>query len=100
MNQEHQRGSELGSDEDWAPTFIKMEPEQMAMIIINTAYQMSGRKMTFVEDAVYALRIRDAMKEGKKKPEEIASRALEMEGWQPQYVVHGEVGYLAIGPEA
>lgn len=79
---------------------MQLEPEQIAMFWINGAYREAGKKMTFVEDAIYALRIRDAVREGKQTPEEIAMRALEMEGWRPKWATHGEISAIVIEPAA
>jgi hypothetical protein len=77
----------------------EVTPEENAMMMINAAYFFSGRKITFVEDALYAIRIRDAIKDGVIDPEKIAIRALELEGWQPEYVVRGEIGFLSLGDQ-
>lgn len=77
---------------------IKLEPEQIAMFWINGAYREAGKKMTFLEDAIYALRIREAVREGKRDPDDIAMRALEMEGWRPEWVTYGEIRLIKIEP--
>ncbi|MBA1156905.1 hypothetical protein [Microvirga mediterraneensis] len=84
------------STDPYALTEIKLQPEQIAMFWINGAYRDAGKKMTFLEDAVYALRIRDAVREGKRTPEDIAMRALELEGWRPEWVTYGEISIIKI----
>jgi len=87
----------MDEDEDqYAVREAKLEPEQIAMFLINGAYRDAGRDMTFIEDALYAIRIRQAVREGITNPNSIAIRALELEGWQPQYVVRGEIGLISI----
>jgi hypothetical protein len=91
----------MAANEDpYAVTEIKLQPEQIAMFWINGAYREAGKKMTFVEDAVYALRIRDAVREGMRTPEDIAMRALELEGWRPSWVTYGELSIIKIDPAA
>jgi len=75
---------------------LQLQPEQIAMFLINGAYRAAGKEMTFVEDAIYTLRIRQAAGEGVTDPDQIAMRALEMEGWKPCYVTRGEIGYISI----
>lgn len=82
----------------YAVTEIKLEPEQIAMFWINGAFRDAGKKLTFLEDAIYALRIRDAVREGMRTPEDIAMRALELEGWRPKWVTHGELAAIVIEP--
>jgi hypothetical protein len=86
------------AEDPYAVTEAKLSPEQIAMFWINGAYRDAGKKMTFVEDAIYALRIRDAAREGKRSAEEIAMRALELEGWRPEWVTYGEISIIAIKP--
>jgi hypothetical protein len=74
----------------------EITPEENAMMMINSAYFFSGRKIGFVEDAIYAVRIREAMKEGFTDPDKIAVRAMELEGLSPQFVRRGEIGFYSI----
>jgi len=71
-------------------------PEEVAMMVINSAYFFSGLKIGFVEDAIYAVRIREVMKEGLTDPNKIAIRAMELEGFTPRYVRRGEIGFYSI----
>lgn len=71
-------------------------PEEIAMMLINAAYFFSGIRIGFVEDAIYAVRIRDVMKEGLTDPDAIAVRAMEMEGLAPKFVRRGEIGFYCI----
>lgn len=86
------------TENPYAIEYVQMTPEESAMLQISTAYRMSGRHMSFVEDALYSLWVRQAQKEGHSQAREIACFALRQQGLEPRYVVVGELGYIEIEP--
>ena len=70
------------------------------MFWITGAFRAMGKEMTFLEDAIYALRVRDALREGMRAPDDIAGRALEMEGWRAKWITCGQICRLEVEPLA
>ena len=69
------------------------------MMFINTAFRFGSREMTYLDDALFAVLINEAISEGITDGMKIAWRALELGGWEPRWVQSGEISYIGIaGP--
>jgi len=67
-------------------------PEGVAFQLVEGAFRMSGRELTFLEDALFAVHIKEAMAEGWDEPDDLAFRALQLAGWDPVWLKSGEIG--------